>query len=320
MGNKAQRRVTILLSVFNGQAFLPQMLFSLAEQKGVEWQLLWHDDGSSDQSVQLLKDFASRYPGRVSSGQSSGQKLGIARAYMALLREASVYSPFMAFADQDDVWLPFKLYKAVQALTSITHEKCALYCSRQILVDTSLNYLGLSPEIKKYAPFPFALTHNMATGCTVVFNQSTAKLLAFLPNPPEETFHDWWVFLCVNAVGGIVFADEGADILYRQHARNVVGTTPSFLKRASRAFKRGPQKFIKTLKANVEALLQAEDLLPAPTLSCLYDLQAVLASGRLVRYIGFLRAHFSTFRRQNIVETLVLYLWFIANAFSRQKL
>src|ERR1700719_2334213 len=116
--------VCVLLSTYNGEAFLEAQLESLRAQTGVEVRLHARDDGSTDGTVALLRRHAGTWPSLV--GLQSAENLGPAKSFLELLRTAPD-ADFYAFCDQDDVWLPGKLARAAEALAGDTGP--ALYCS-----------------------------------------------------------------------------------------------------------------------------------------------------------------------------------------------
>ena len=113
-------RVAILLSTFNGARFLPAQLESLLGQTFEEWTLYWRDDGSTDNSVAVVEAFArAAGQGRCVQVQCTTTRLRPAASYLALLAAVQhllAEEDMVAFADQDDVWLPEKLARGVAAL------------------------------------------------------------------------------------------------------------------------------------------------------------------------------------------------------------
>ena len=109
--------IAILLSTYNGAAYLPAQLDSFVAQQGAEWTLLWRDDGSTDGSVRLLQAFAEGAgAGRCMRVDMAGH-MGVMDSYMTLLRAAlATGADVFAFSDQDDVWLPVKLARGRPAV------------------------------------------------------------------------------------------------------------------------------------------------------------------------------------------------------------
>ena len=300
-------QVAILLSTFNGAAYLADQLASFDAQDAVPWTLYWRDDGSSDGSVAMLEAFGG---GRAVVRIDAGPHLGVTSSYMALLRRAVADGARqVAFADQDDVWLPHKLARSLERLADEAGP--ALYCSRQLLVDAALRPLGLSEPIHVAPGLGPALTQNIATGCTVMLNQAAAALVA-RSAPPSCSLHDWWSYLLITAAGGRVIADEEPTVRYRQHARNAVGAPRSRRRRALAALRRGPGTFMNVMRAHVGALTAQPALLSPAGARVVTAVAASLAARRgagvaerlrVMRRFGLLR--------QTRAETWLFRCWFL---------
>ena len=225
---------------------------------------------------------------------------------MRLLR-ATPRTMSVAFADQDDVWLPGKLARGVAALATVPADVPALYCARQYLVDEQLMPLKCSPRLRRPPGFPASLTQNIATGCTVMLNPAAASLVAGSEAPPGS-LHDWWCYLVITAAGGRVLADDTPTVLYRQHGSNAVGAPHSMPRRAYAALRRGPRDFMGVFRAHVSALRAQPGLLSAEARETLDRIDAALRQGQLTR----LRAlGLAGMRRQTWLETALFRWWFL---------
>ncbi len=218
--------VQVLLSTYNGERYLEAQLQSLFEQDHAELQVLARDDGSQDGSWRILQNHTAS--GRLAAVR--GENLGVARSYLMLLRQSDPGAEYIAFADQDDVWLSDKVSRALHLLEAREPARPAMYCSRLTLVDDRLDLIGRSPLPRRGPSFENALVQNIATGCTVVLNRAARDLLIGEP-PRGVPMHDWWTYLVVSAFGEVIY-DPEPRILYRQHAGNVVGAARSPLGRA----------------------------------------------------------------------------------------
>lgn len=209
--------VQVLLSTYNGERYLEPQLQSLFEQDHPELQVLARDDGSRDGGWEILRKHTAS--GRLAAVR--GENLGVARSYFWLLRYSDPGAEYVAFADQDDVWLADKVSRALRLLRPFGAEQPAMYCSRLTLVDESLEPVGRSLLPGRGPSFENALVQNIATGCTMVLNRAARELL-LRELPRAVPMHDWWAYLVLSAFGEVVY-DPEPRILYRQHAGNVVG-------------------------------------------------------------------------------------------------
>lgn len=243
--------IHVLLATYNGAAHLPEQLASLSAQEGVDWRLLWRDDGSTDGTVGILEDFASAHPGRVTRLAEPAGRTGAGGSFLALLAAAPPDGLY-AFMDQDDVWLPDKLARAAGQLG----HAAALVCTRLRLVTPGLAGIGLSPLPAREPRFATLLAHNIAAGCTMVMNDPARRLALTVPFP-RGSFHDWWCALLVTGCGGRLIFDPEPRILYRQHAANLVGGASAWRERVRRALGRGPKGFLEPLALHLRALAAA---------------------------------------------------------------
>lgn len=297
-------RIAILLSTFNGARFLREQLGSFLAQTERDWMLLWRDDGSTDATLGIMDAFAAEVgPDRCRRIETPG-RLGVAGNFYALIAAARGLGVPVAFSDQDDVWLPEKLSRALSALDAQAGP--ALYCSRQMLVDDELVPIGVSAPVTRPPSFAGALTQNIATGCTIVLDPAAVALVA-ATIPPRGPLHDWWSYLIVTGAGGRVIVDPEPTMLYRQHAANLIGAPASQRHRAVAALRRGPKAYIAMLQANVAALRNVPVLTPDAR-RMVNALSAALRGGAVAR----LRAlSLPGLHRQTALETALFRLWFL---------
>lgn len=220
--------VAVLLSTFNGAAFLREQLESLRHQVGVTVLLHARDDGSCDETCAILREYARLWPDL--RDMTSGTNLGATGSFLELLKTAPPQAEYFAFCDQDDVWQPQKLTRAVAAIAGDAGP--ALYCSNVNLVGGDLTPIGVPPA-NGDTSFGHVLFENVAFGCTTVMNRAAHESIASHPPLDDVVMHDWWCALVVAAMGRIRYDPEPA-LLYRQHARNAVGLRGNWLVQSGR--------------------------------------------------------------------------------------
>ena len=215
--------VALLLATYNGAAHLDDFLASLAAQTCRPDRIVLRDDGSTDDSAERVLIWA-REQGMPVQVLAAGERLGPARAFLRLLAEAGE-ADLYGFADQDDVWLPAKIERAVHRLgPAAWHDNVpVLYASTLTVADARLTPLSTTP-VPRHLGLGSALFENVLTGCTMVFNRALAERLRRHP-PADPLMHDWWAYLVAAAVGRIEF-DPQPTVLYRQHAHNTIGAGP----------------------------------------------------------------------------------------------
>jgi glycosyltransferase involved in cell wall biosynthesis len=218
-----QPKVCVMLSTYNGAKYIDEQLESLFAQNQIDLHIHIRDDGSSDETVQKVRGYAKAYPDQIR--MIEGENVGVIGSFFELIRQTQPIYDFYAFCDQDDVWKPYKLSRAVAKLQSGPLDVPLMYCSSTQMVDQDLNHLNIWPHLP---PKPLsmynALVENCCVGCTMVLNPVTFEQIR--ANVPSDLthiiMHDWWIYLFVSSFGEVIF-DEEPTILYRQHQGNVLG-------------------------------------------------------------------------------------------------
>ena len=220
---QADCHVKVLLAVYNGAAYLRQQLDSILRQQGVTVSVLVRDDGSCDGSMEILQEYARRYQNI--AVYTGGQK-GAAGSFFDLMQHTDLQSRYYAFADQDDVWHPKKLWCAVAMLEKQPLAQPLLYSADVICTSADLkNRWKETYRIRRQASFGNALLENICRGCTQVFNRELLLLVREHP-PGSGRMHDWWMYLTAACFGTVVY-DKKAYVLYRQHENNAIGVKRS---------------------------------------------------------------------------------------------
>ncbi|WP_081235221.1 MULTISPECIES: glycosyltransferase family 2 protein [Pseudomonas] len=217
-------RVAILLCTFNGERFLVQQLESIARQTYSHWVVVVSDDGSTDSTLELLREYVERWgDDKLSIRQGPGR--GYAANFLTVTCDESIKSDFYAWADQDDIWQENKLESALQRLQDIPSHTPSLYCGRTALIDEHGANIGLSPLFERPVGFANALVQSVGGGNTMVFNHAARQLFQRAGAGLDIVSHDWWAYLLVSGAGGRVCYDVCPTILYRQHDANLIGST-----------------------------------------------------------------------------------------------
>ena len=100
-------KVNILMSTYNGQQFLAEQIRSIQEQSYTDWTLFIRDDGSSDNTKEILKDFEHQDSRIHLIDNDKSDNLGVIKSFHKLVNHDR--ADYYFFSDQEDVWLPNKL-------------------------------------------------------------------------------------------------------------------------------------------------------------------------------------------------------------------
>jgi glycosyltransferase involved in cell wall biosynthesis len=209
--------VTIVMATLNGSEFIGAQIQSLLDQTYANWSLAISDDGSSDDTVQRIREFKDARIGAV----MDGPKQGFARNFLTAL--ASVPDGHAAaFCDQDDVWMPDKLERAMSHLQGI--QTPALYSAGRYIAAQDLQVYATQSG-QRSSHFAHLLFRNCATGNTCVLNAAAVRAVQRALPVTRIAFHDWYAAQIISGIGGKLIYDPEPVLLYRQHRNNVLGAS-----------------------------------------------------------------------------------------------
>lgn len=216
--------VVILMATYNGAAYLDAQLQSFASQDHGDWSLIVSDDGSSDQTLEIIANFGFAHPAnRITVLE--GPKRGAAANFMSLLAKLPAHAQsngYVAFADQDDVWLPVRLSRGLDAIVGL--ETPAAWCARTWVTGPALENPRLSAPRPRPLGFRNALVQNVMAGNTILLNPTAANLAAGLATTAENVvMHDWWLYLILTGCDATLIHDDRPCLYYRQHGENEIG-------------------------------------------------------------------------------------------------
>jgi len=302
--------VHVLLATFNGERHLAEQWASIEAQEGVRVVLHLADDGSSDGTVPLLRRLAAGRSGAVVDvlWLEAPPRRSACRSFMQLLEHALRRSPdlqWVAFCDQDDIWLPRKLASAVGALGGAAPSQPALYGGRTITVDEQDQEQGLSELFQRPPCFRNAVAQSIMGGNTMVLNAAAARLVSASAGSPLQA-HDWFSYQLVTGVGGVVRYDERAYLRYRQHDNNQVGSNVGWRAAARRLQRMFRGDYREWNDLHVAALLQRADALTPTNRAVLEAFHRARQSRWPWRRLHWL--HRSGVFRQPGIQQLILWL------------
>ena len=221
--------VTVLLAVYNGEKYLAQQIDSILAQTVKDIKIVIRDDGSCDNSVDIINYYCNNYPDKVFC--LNGNPTGSAKQNFAKLLEACD-DDYIMFCDQDDVWLPQKVETTLAAMQkSEGGSKIPVLVHTDLkVVDQNLkvisdSFFEFQKLIQSEITLPRLLVQNYVTGCTVMINRALKEKCKKIPN--NCIMHDWWLALVAVIFGRLVCVNE-STMLYRQHSDNQVGAKASY--------------------------------------------------------------------------------------------
>ncbi|WP_162144270.1 glycosyltransferase [Methylocaldum szegediense] len=226
MGPNKKHSIAVILATYNGERYLNELLDSIENQDVLPDELIIGDDGSTDKTLQIIANFKkrSRIPITVEVNKT---RLGYGENF---LRTASLAkSDLIAFADQDDIWLPSKLSTCLQSFDDPNVAMCA---HTAILIDEYGKEIGLfSQGIHKdcvYQPGELE-PWGIFAGFSIVIRrsilQSISRHIRGLDSHSVNVkcAHDRWAYFLADAYGKTITISKPL-VKYRQHSENLFGS------------------------------------------------------------------------------------------------
>ena len=225
--------VAVLMSTYNGQSYLKEQLDSILSQNYSDFVLLIRDDGSSDETVQLIRSYADPRIRVI-----EGTNLGPAASFFSLLQMVPE-ADYIFFSDQDDIWFPEKMNRLLSEIKCYDHEPTMVFSDftmidsdGKVTANSYADYASLQVKPGKN-PLAKVIAQPYAFGCASVINRALADIVKDPPVGIE--MHDCWISQCAAAMGNLIFVPE-QTIAHRFHSRNATGKTgqDSFITRLKR--------------------------------------------------------------------------------------
>ena len=240
-------RVSVVVCTYNGEKYVRDQLQSILDQTRPPDEIIISDDGSTDSTLEIVEEFAS------SNGvaqtpvwrvETRTTPLGVSENFASALKK--VRGEFIALADQDDVWEPDRLKKALAHF----HDGVLLAHSDATLIDASgrptgtlMSALRLTSgerrNLLRGRALDALLRRNVVTGATTMIRSS---LLDQALPIPEGWVHDEWLALVAAVQGGVVFHQDPL-IGYRQHGNNEIGASKTDYREATRRLREKRSEF-----------------------------------------------------------------------------
>ena len=218
--------IAILLSTYNGEKYLGELLDSLLSQTFSDFTVYIRDDGSTDSTLKIIAEYVKK-DGRIYFLDDK-KHFGPTKTFLYLLKE--IDSDYYMFCDQDDVWLEDKVavtYQKMKEQEAICSSKPILIYTDLVVTDGKLNQLA--PSYFDYAhrnfdlptSFDYICVYNNISACTMMINRfamNTVKLS--MEDIPPNIYHDRLIAVCISKENGIIAPIKKSTILFRRHEDN----------------------------------------------------------------------------------------------------
>lgn len=212
--------VDILMATYNGGQYIEQQIDSIIAQSYSDWRLFVRDDGSTDNTVDIVRQYTVTDK-RIELVEDTLGNLGVSENFAALIEYSK--NQYTMFADQDDIWFEDKIAISINSIKQFEAEKPdapILIFANSIMTnfDLSFKYGTLYAKHQKYQLKDFLFANAGYQGAAMIFNKSLQEVL--LPFPTNIRVHDYYVSL-VAYLNGYVGYIAKPLAYYRRHNTSV---------------------------------------------------------------------------------------------------
>ena len=216
-------KIDILLATYNGSKYLHEQLDSILSQSYGNINVIIRDDGSSDNTVMIIKEYEEK-DNRVKLLNDNLGNLGFVRNFEELMKNST--SEYLMFSDQDDIWYNNKVetsYMRIKAIEESNGKSCPILVhtnSKIMNYETRTKSLFIS-DYAKNRSFENSFFNFFVQGSTMLINESLKR--EALPFSKEVYLHDRYLHLIVEFIGIRAYIDM-PTMDYRQHSNNEIGS------------------------------------------------------------------------------------------------
>lgn len=223
------KKVAILMATYNGELYIREQLDSILRQSFSDYICYIRDDGSTDRTVEILKEYQSKYMDKIMLIDCHSKKKGALGNFYSIIEFVinNTKEPIIMFSDQDDIWHRDKIKIEYERIIKYYNDVPALVYTDQTIVDEKLRVLDDSGEHfgkrnEKDHDFKRIIFRNVAVGCTMCLNRKLLEVAFIDSDINSIVMHDWWVMLVAKYYGNTEFI-KFPLVKYRQHSSNELG-------------------------------------------------------------------------------------------------
>ncbi len=208
--------ISVCMATYNGARYLRAQLDSILAQLGPEDELLVQDDGSSDETVEILCSYDDP---RIQLVENS-TNLGVIATFERCLSRAR--TPIVFLADQDDEWLPGKVDAMVALfldprVTGVVTDALVVDADNAVIAESIFAYFHSGPGVLHN------FVKNSYLGCCMAVRRDVLSVA--LPVPRSVRTHDGWIGITADMLGDVVFLTT-PYVRYRRHGTNLSQMEP----------------------------------------------------------------------------------------------
>lgn len=209
-----QGLASIAMSTYNGERFIKEQIDSILDQSYSNLELIITDDGSSDKTIDIIKDYQKKDT-RVKLYQNE-TNLGFVQNFAKAISLCE--GDYIALADQDDSWKKDKLKTFIETIG----EHVLIYSDADLVdeyaVSMGKELIRPGRELVSGANNRAFLLENCVSGNTLMFKKELLPYI--LPIPEGASFHDRWIVFVASTYGSITYTEEPMTY-YRRYSEQI---------------------------------------------------------------------------------------------------
>lgn len=221
MNDILEIKVAILMATYNGALYIEEQIRSILQQTYSKFDLIIRDDGSTDNTMEIIKAIDDE---RIYVLSDDKKNKGALNNFRLLFEFAKQKYDIILFSDQDDVWLNDKVEQTVK--------KLSVDIPKLVYGNFNLWYSDIGIKEKMFnddlsISFESTLVQNPIYGCTMGINKGMIEMVETIPFFCEN--HDYWIALVAlyNDTRCVVEYNNNVLLDHRLHEKNVTGNKNS---------------------------------------------------------------------------------------------
>jgi rhamnosyltransferase len=219
-----------MMATYNGGEYIREQIDSIISQTWNNWKLLIRDDGSSDHTISIIKEFVDK-DNRISLTENHSDYHGWQRNFQQLILQSSNEADYYMFCDQDDIWKPNKIEVFVDEMKIIeqsSNSKAVIVYGDMEIIDES----GKVTQNSFNSIYNMKLKHSTDSffsqriyGCNMMINSvlmnQAKKTLA--DQTYSDLCHDGFIAKVTAATDGVIHFIDIPYMQYRRYGGNATG-------------------------------------------------------------------------------------------------
>ena len=211
--------IDILLSTYNGAKYVEVQILSIISQSYKNWHLIIHDDGSSDDTIYVIKKWM-KIDERIKLVEDTVRTGSAAQNFMYLLKYST--AKYVMFCDQDDIWFDNKIQLMYDKMCQLQHDVAQIVYSDSYVWKPNSGIVGKATLAYPQDIKSFLFLNSGMQGCASMFNECAKKIM--LQWSGSLAMHDHILHLIGLSMGNVSYIRIPL-MLYRKHSSNVTGET-----------------------------------------------------------------------------------------------